>query len=237
MMAMSTESRVVGDVLGFAQSSGRGGRSVAEQAAMLHFLFPRVQSFDEAQEGVVNESFSFADEFMQIVAIPKWQLIAKTYGEAVQRVLDLLKKQRGGKFCNRCEEIEKKLYLHRSESTEYGMRKLSGRQKGFDILIVPVQLGRSYKNFSVRLAREAFRDEFGLGVFEVGCILLTHPEILQHCDDLNIDCAGDHYDPDGYGATSRAPTFSFITKLELGSRWIESSYSNRGAATVFFMSL
>jgi len=232
-MAMSIESRVVRD---FVQSSSRGGRSVAEQAAMLHILFPRVQSFDESREEVINESFSFADEFMQIVAIPKWQLVAKTYGEAVQKVLGLLKKQRGGKFCNRCEGIEEKLYLHRSEFTEYGMRRLSGQQKGFDIMIVPVQLGRSYKNFSVRLARETFGDEFGLGVFEMGCILLTHPEILQHRDDFGIDCAGDYYDPDGYGATSRAPTFSFTMELELGSRWIESSYSNRGAATVFFMS-
>ena len=36
-------------------------------------------------------------------AIPKWQSVAPTYGEAVQKVLDLIKKTRDGMFYSYCE--------------------------------------------------------------------------------------------------------------------------------------
>ena len=52
-------------------------------------------------------------------------------------------------------------------------------------------------------------NEFGLDVFSIGIMILTHPERLQHYDDLWIDCAGDEFSPDAGGAFYRAPYFIF----------------------------
>jgi hypothetical protein len=51
--------------------------------------------------------------------------------------------------------------------------------------------------------------EFGNDPFSIACMILTHPERLQHYDDLWIDCAGAEYDCDGGGSFDGAPCFDF----------------------------
>ncbi|MBU3942584.1 hypothetical protein KKA24_01220, partial [Patescibacteria group bacterium] len=122
-------------------------------------------------------------------AIPRWEKIAPTYGEAVQKVLDLIKQTRNGKFHNYCEGQLGSQYLRQSQKLVKAFQKFGDEQKDFDILVVPAQFGLRHRGRSVRRAREVMNaSEFGLGAFAIGIMILTHPERLQYYDDLWIDC-------------------------------------------------
>jgi hypothetical protein len=66
-------------------------------------------------------------------------------------------------------------------------------------------------------------NECGLGAFAVAIMLVSHPERLQHHDDLWIDCAGDEYVARGGGGRfSCAPRFLSGG----GIVWFDSGWSN-----------
>ena len=145
--------------------------------------------------------------------IPKWGKIASMYGEAAQKVLDLIKQARNGKFHNYREGLLDPKYLRQHERSVRILEQVGESQCG-DILIVAVQLGLRHRGKSVRRAREIFEaNEFGLDAFSIGIMLLTHPERLAHFDDLWIDCAGDEFAPVAAGRFSLAPYFSFSDGL------------------------
>ena len=185
--------------------SGYNPKGITEQTNILRQLIPGIGFADEKitqQPLPANAEGWFA--------IPRWQSVAKTYGEAVEKVLDLIRKQRKGKFYNCRENKLGKQYLRQHERTAKKLETLADQQKGYDILVVAAQFGLRHRGRSVRRAREVFMaNEFGLGAFEIGCMILTHPERLQHYDDLWIDCAGDEYAPGGDGGFSYAPCFVF----------------------------
>ena len=77
-------------------------------------------------------------------------------------------------------------------------------------------------------------NEFGLGAFAVGIMLLTHPERLQHHDDLWIDCAGDEYSPVAVGIFGHAPCFDFRgVEIGFGTRWTGAPRARYGAVSGF----
>jgi hypothetical protein len=111
-------------------------------------------------------------------------------------------------FCNYREGKITSAHLRVHTRTISALEQL-GRQES-EILIIAAQLGMSHRGRSVRRAREVMRaSQFGLGSFAVGIMLLTHPERLQHYDDLWIDCTGDEFSPGADGDFSRAPVFRF----------------------------
>lgn len=143
-------------------------------------------------------------------AIPRWETIAPTYGEAVEKVLALISKTRDGKFYNYREGKLGAQYLREHDRSVAMWKRIGEAQKGYDILVVPAQFGLRHRGRSVRRARAVFNtSEFGLGAFAVGIMLLTHPERLKDYDDLWIDCAGDEYSPDADGQFRGAPSFVF----------------------------
>ena len=76
--------------------------------------------------------------------------------------------------------------------------------------------------------------EFGLGAFAIGCMLLTHPERLQHSNDLWIDCAGDEFSPDGDSDFSSAPYFRFSDgKVKFAASYVGIAYDYYGTASGF----
>ena len=168
-------------------------------------------------------------------AIPKWQSVGKTYNEAVQKVLELIKKQRKGNFYNWRKDKLGAQYLRQHERTVKKLETLAEQQKGYDILVVAAQFGLRHRGRSVRRTREVFTaNEFGLGVFEIGCMLLTHPERLQNFDDLWIDCAGNEYALDVYGDFSCAPCFRFRGgKVEFAVCWFDNAGDFYGSASGF----
>jgi hypothetical protein len=167
-------------------------------------------------------------------AIPRWQKIAPTYGEAVQKVLDLLSKAYGGRFKNWREGQLGPNNLRQSAKSVAMWEKLGQEQKS-DILVVPAQFGLRHRGRSVRRAREVMRKaEFGLGAFAVGIMLLTHENRLKNLDDLWIDCAGDEFhDPRSSDAPfGHAPYFRFDgVMLRFASKWSGRANDYYGSAS------
>ena len=180
-------------------------RTAADQLQRLHKLFLELRTADlQVADGKLPED---AEGWF---LVPRWEKIAPTYGEAVQKVLDLIKKTRGGRFYNYREGRIGPQFLRQSEKSAAAWRKIGEEQKDHDVLVVPAQFGLLHRGRSVRRAREVmFDNQFGLGAFAIGIMLLTHPERLQHYDDLWIDCAGDEHSPGGDGVFSDAPIFIF----------------------------
>jgi hypothetical protein len=206
-------------------------RSITEQCNTLRQMFPGVGFADEKiAEGQVPSS---AEGWF---AIPKWQTLAPTYAEAVQKVLDMLKKTRNGKFYNYRDGQIVNERLRQTAKTAAVFQKLASEQDGFDILVVPAQFGFLHRGRSVRRAREVMNSkEFGLGAFAIGIMLLTHLDRLQNVDDLWIDCAGDEFDdPVSVVRFGSAPIFYFGGgKLEFGTCWLYFAYDLYGSASGF----
>lgn len=188
--------------------SGYKPKGIAEQVARLRELFPELKdaTFDES---ITTRPLPPNAEGW--FAIPRWMAIAPTYGEAVQKALDLISQTRDGKFYNYRQGQTGPEDLRQHAKTVKAFQELGDEQKGHDILIVPCQFGIMHRGKSVRRVREVMNaNQFGLGAFVVGTMLLTHPERLQHFDDLWIDCAGDEFSPHADGSFDHAPFFFFL---------------------------
>ncbi|MBI4215746.1 MAG: hypothetical protein HY602_03410, partial [Parcubacteria group bacterium] len=116
-------------------------------------------------------------------------------------------------------------------------QQLGDEQKDFDILVVPAQFGLRHKGRSVRRAREVFAaNEFGLGTFAIGIMLLTHLEREVQWEQLHIDCAGDEFAPCADGGFSRAPIFCFSDgKVKFNASWVDYVYVYYGSASAFLL--
>jgi hypothetical protein len=181
-------------------------KGITEQTNILRRLFP---GFGFADEKIAEQPLPPNTEGW--FAIPKWETIGSTYGEAVQKVLDKIKETRGGKFYNYRAGKLGPQYLRQSAKSIKAFQKLGTEQKDHDIFVVAAQFGLRHRGRSVRRAREVMNaSEFGLGAFAIGIMLLTHPERLKHYDDLWIDCAGDEFSCDGGGQFVGAPYFVFF---------------------------
>lgn len=209
----------------------KGPRWIAEQVSILQLLPELVTAtYDEGiAKGLVP---SGAEGWF---AIPRWEKLASTYGEALERVFTVIVSKR--RFYNCCEGKLSLEYLRQQAKTVEAFQKLGDEQKGHDILIVPCQFGLRHRGRSVRRAREAFApNEFGLGVFAIACMLLTHPERLARYDDLWIDCPGDEYCFGSSGRFVGALGFSFHGgKLRLGSCWVALPYEYYGSVSGFLL--
>ncbi len=141
-------------------------------------------------------------------AIPRWQALAPTYNEALERVVELLSTRR--KFSNRIIGKMGDTFLRQCERSKLAQKILCEQQEGNDILVVGVQAGMLHRGSSARRTRVAMAgNEYGLGVFAIGCMLLTHPERLSTGDTLMIDCSGDEYSVRGDYSFDRVPLFDY----------------------------
>lgn len=196
-------------------------KGIVEQVDILDQLFPYLGNVCEklAEREVPNHAEGW-------FAIPKWQSLAPTYGEAVELVLEKLRETRSGAFHNYREGELGSDQLHQQALTASVFQKLAEEQNSYDILVVAAQFGLRHRGRSVRRVREIYApNEFGLGAFVVGIMLLTHPERLAHYDDLWIDCAGDEFAPDADGEFWSAPIFDFLGG-ELGFNAVDVSDAN-----------
>jgi len=204
-------------------------KSIAEQTSTLRQLFPELGSVDEQiATGTLPPN---AEGWF---AIPRWQKVAKTYTEAVQKVLDLIKKARNNRFYNYREGQIDQQHLRLSAKTARMLETIGEQQKDHDILVVPCQFGKRHAGRSVRRALEVMSAEFGLDPFSVGIMLLTHPERLQHYNDLWIDCAGAEFSDAGDGVFDHAPFFLFYDgKVKFDTNDVSYAYDYSGSASGF----
>lgn len=121
-----------------------------------------------------------------------WMKIDKTYSGAVVKMLAQIKATRP--FYNWREGQIDEAHLRETPRKAAAIKKLT--KKG--IVTIEVQLGQKYKGRAVEDVRKSFAaNEFGLGAYEMACILLADPDILKSYDDLWLDCPGDEFDVSG----------------------------------------
>ena len=205
-------------------------KSIAEQVRTIQRLFSGIGYTDEnieKQPLPLNAEGRFA--------IPRWERIAPTYGEAVQKVLDIIKNTRNGMFCNYRKDQFGPMCLRQSAKSADAFRMIGDKQKDSDIILIAAQFGIIHRGRSVRRALEVMdSSEFGLGAFSIGIMLLTHPERLQSFDDLWIDCAGDEFNFVPDGRFLRAPCFHFSGgKVRFVSNLVGSVHVGYGSASAF----
>ena len=166
-------------------------------------------------------------------AIPRWQAIAPTYGEALDKVLAAIAKQR--KFQNYRQGQTGPDSIRQTQRSISFFEKLAAEQPDRDILVVPAQFGMRHRGRSVRRAREVFMaNEFGLGAFAVACMILTHPERFTKYEDLCVDCSGDEASPGADGDFSLAPSFFWDDgEVEFYFFWTDSAYDYFGTVSGF----
>src|SRR3989344_4258507 len=212
----------------YAYPKGYTVRGITEQTNILRQLFPGIGFADEK---LANQPLPPNAEGW--FAIPKLEKFAPTYGEAVEKVLAMTGSKR--KFYNYRDGQLGVEYLRQHAKTVKMFQKLGDEQKDFDILVVPAQFGLRHRGRSVRRAREVFTaNEFGLGAFAIGIMVLTHPERLVQWEQLHVDCAGDEFAPGAGGDFSSAPFFDFDGGgVEFGARWYVYADGHYGSASAF----
>jgi len=206
-------------------------KSITEQCNILRQIFPGIGFADEklAEREVPKHAEGW-------FAIPKWQTVAPTYTEAVQKVLDAIKQARNGKFHNYRDGQITQSRLRQTAKTEAVFQKLGDEQKDHDILVVAAQFGLRHRGRSIRRAREVMQaNECGLGAFAVGIMILTHPKRLSHYDDLWLDCSGDEFDdPAADDRFAHAPLFSFGGgRVKFGTDWFGNASGDCGSVSAF----
>ncbi|MFY9854349.1 MAG: hypothetical protein WAK26_10790 [Terracidiphilus sp.] len=166
-------------------------------------------------------------------AIPCWQALAATYNEAVERALGVLATKR--KFQNRIAGRLGPTYLRQSERSKLAEKILADQQQGQDFMVIGAQAGMLHRGCSARRARVAMAgNEFGLGVFAVACMLLTHPERLSAEETLMIDCGGDEYSVRGDYTFDRVPLFDYdISGIEFSIFYEDRSRNLWGTPSGF----
>ncbi len=181
-------------------------KSIDEQVNILKQFFPEAKSYCHSASNLAKP-----DEAEGYFAILKWDSISSSPNGAIRRSLDAIGKQRK-KFRNRRSSWDSRLY-GRQELTRNSLDLIAARQQT-DILIIPAQFGLRHHGRSVRRVREMLLPgEFGLDVFTVSCMVLTHPERFECCE-LAADCAGDDFSRRASDFALSLCVHQFSTSLE-----------------------
>ena len=126
--------------------------------------------------------------------VPRWDKIAPTYADAVEKVFDLLSRAHGGKFVNFLDVYLSALYIQERPEKIAALKVIQKQNDGGLLQLVPAQFGLRHRGRSTKGTRQGMLpNEFGLGAFEAGIMLLTHPERLKGKDILFVNCPGDVY--------------------------------------------
>jgi hypothetical protein len=207
-------------------------RPVEAQVTELRKLFPALGNCHEKLSRI-----PLPEEAESWFAIPRWQSVAPTYNEAVEKILDVLATRR--RFSNRIVGRLGKEYLRQTERTRLAETILDDQQQGNDILVVAAQAGMLHRGCSARRTRASLAgNEFCLGVFAIASMLLTHPERLSAGEALMLDCGGDEYSPRADYNFDRVPLFDFdISGIEFSIFYEDRARNLWGTPTGFLYKL
>jgi hypothetical protein len=192
-------------------------RPIEHQVAILRDAFPELGGCIErlARNPLPEEAEGW-------FAIPRWQAVSSTYNEAVERMAAVLESKR--RLSNRIVDNLGPKYLRQNERSKLAEGLVAKQQPGSDILVLPAQFGLRHRGCSARRARVGMAaNEFGLGAFALGCMLITHPERLSDINTLMIDCSGDEYSLRADTIYDRVPLFDF----DLGGMEFSIFYEDR----------
>ncbi len=162
----------------------------------------------------------------------RWtRLFSCDYREALKCVARALGEQQS--FDGRVlEKLNDRVQVQHSRKTAEMLVATFTKQKEYDILIVPVQLGLNYRGQSLEdVHRKLGDDEAAIDLLNLLVQQLNYPLRLQSHYDLWMDCGGTRLMPDW----SRSSPFLRVqrTKLELKLGDPAEESSGSGAATFF----
>lgn len=188
------------------------------QCNQLRILFPGIgYTNQDLQERIEKDEVKLPQNAEGWFAIPNWKknpkLFGSTYSEAVQKVLDAIKKARDGAFHNyRAGQIDEQ-HLRQSARSEQFWNDLAKAQGDADILIIAAQFGIRHRGRSIRRAHVVIEDtkgEFALGAFAGVTMIITNPNQLMDYNDLWVDLGGDEFDvPESDVRFDSAPCLRF----------------------------
>lgn len=169
-----------------------------------------------------------------LFAIPRFDKVAQDYEGAVRCAQSKIEHVPGLRIGSRDFVVQ---YLERGSRNALAYLTFVDRYCDSDILLVPAQFGRLHAGKPVEFVRRAAdssRIEFGLGTFEVLCMLRTHPHRLSSNRALAIDVPGDNYFPFGRRTSYHAPIVDRNgDKIVIASALTSSADPNSGSATGF----
>ncbi len=211
-------------------------KDIREQVAILKKYFPHVK------EGPVLE---YIENILPTLILPEgaegWFAILNTtsagdnYGHAVEAILNAISSTRH--FQNYREGKLGQDYLRQTPEAEAAYNRIRNEQNLNDILIIPLQLGLRHRGRSSRRARlliEDNKNEFTVGAFTVGCVILTHPEREVYWDQLHMHCSGDEYVHNDFSGT---PLFDFRGKVRFDIYWDGCPIRNYGSVSGFLLQM
>ena len=207
-------------------------KPLAEQLAVLLDHFPQLR---EGRAAFGRAALApLPQEAEGYFAIPRWEKIAPTYGEALEKVFDALYNSRLARFHNYRDGKLGHDYLREEKQSRVKWERLASRQSA-DIIVVPAQFGMYHRGQSIRRTRESlWENEFGLGAYHVAIMLLTHPERLATGNELWIYAPGDEYSYRADGQFELAPVFYFRGgEIGFDVIWFDGAYEFYGAASGF----
>lgn len=209
-------------------------KGIAAQIKTLQEIFPGIGCANQDLVVKIQGGLEIPLGAEGFFAIPHWSKIAKTYEEAVEKVLMLLEQFYHGRLMNNREGRLGVKYLCEDPVKILAMKKLQDEQNA-DILILPAQFGKRHRGRSFRRAHAVMHgSEFGLGAYEIGIMLLTHAKRLQSHNDLLIHCAGDLYRHDPKGEFVSTPCFGFMCGgLSFSAEPIAEAIDHYGSVTGF----
>lgn len=169
-------------------------------------------------------------------AYPRWQAIAPTYDQAVEEALQALAAKR--RLDHRLRKRLGPEYLRQSTRTVVAEELLARQQGNADILIMPAQFGLRHSGASARRVTSILDgNEYGLGLFALLSMLLTHPERMNSTT-LMIDCSGDDYALEGHGYFgSHVPLLDYGMGIELSSFYSDRACDRWATPTAFLWTL
>lgn len=223
----------------------QGPRPIKEQIKTLAKIFnlnpshalefaKNLSKFPEGAEGwfAISSVDALASQFF-----PEVSDSTERYCRAVNLVFKKINNSRDFQNYREDQITPNRLRVH--ARTAHTLDLIAEIQKG-DILIIAAQLGLRHRGRSVRRAHEVFtQNEFGLGSFAIGSIILTHPERLVRYDELDMDCPGDEFSPDEFspdavGDFSHAPLFFFVGGgVGFGADRVGRAHDHYGSASAF----
>ena len=170
-------------------------KSIKRQMAILRKLFPGIRLSNLGKKLSKRE---FVEENIVQLAIPKWKKIAPTYSEAVVKVFGLIEKTRNIKIIILPPKVCDAKHLRQTKKTILAWNEIEKKQKDKDVFIVPIENKLKFKECTAKEVSESVAEkEFSLGLFEIGIIALTHPEIINDKIFSWISCYGDEYSRKG----------------------------------------
>ena len=174
--------------------SSYGPRDVNSQIVSLQELFPNLD-IGLVDEKLITNTLPLGAEGWFVV--PRWEIFSSYYTEAVGIVFRKIKETRG--FYQPLESLILSVIKHlvRHEHSDRMLKEIGRQQNTHNVFLIPAQFGgRFLKCFNNGFVPddvylEMAPNEFCLGVFEAGIMLLTHPKRISSITDKGIVCAGD----------------------------------------------